>query len=108
MIVDTVLPAAGFHLPPHPGGAVVSLALLMAAGMGMSVHSLLSQGLVAELVGHAIGRQRTYSTLMIAINIAATVSRRGGHQLLGAWVAQADPDDRAAGRRGAIHAGSSW
>jgi hypothetical protein len=88
---------------------VVSLALLMAAGMGMSVHSLLWQGLVAELVGHAIGRQRTYSTLMIAINIAATVSRRGGRQLLGgAWVAQADPDDRAAGRRGALRAGSSW
>jgi hypothetical protein len=59
MIVDAVLAVAGFGLPPHAGGAVVSLAQLMAAGMGMSVHSLLSQGLVAELVGHAIGRQRT-------------------------------------------------
>jgi hypothetical protein len=59
MIVDAVLAVAGFGLPPHAGGAVVSLAQLMAAGMGTSVHSLLSQGLVAELVGHAIGRQRT-------------------------------------------------
>jgi hypothetical protein len=59
MIVDTVL-GRGWVRPAAPRqGAVVSLAQLMAAGMGMSVHSLLSQGLVAELVGHAIGRQRT-------------------------------------------------
>ncbi|WUI03321.1 MFS transporter [Spirillospora sp. NBC_00431] len=73
MIVGTVLAAAGFGLLPHAGSIAVSLVLLSAAGTGMSVHSLLSRVLVAELVDDAIGRQRVYSTLMIAINVAAAI-----------------------------------
>jgi MFS family permease len=73
MIAGTVLAAVGFGLLPYAGSALVSLALLLAAGLGMSVHSLLSRVLVAELIDTAIGRQRFYSILMIAINIAASI-----------------------------------
>ncbi|XVQ14290.1 hypothetical protein ACQP1W_17635 [Spirillospora sp. CA-255316] len=73
MIGGTVPAAAGFGSLPYAGGGAVSLVLLLAAGMGMSVHSLLSRVLVAELVDNAVGRQRVCSTLTIAINIAATI-----------------------------------
>jgi MFS family permease len=73
MIAGTVLAAAGFGLLPHTGGALVPLVLLSAAGLGASVHSLLSRILVAEVVDTVNGRQRVYSTLMIAINIAASI-----------------------------------
>ncbi|MFE9856395.1 hypothetical protein [Streptomyces sp. NPDC005780] len=89
MIAGTALAATGFGLLPYAGGAVGSLVLLMTAGLGMSVHSLLSRVLVAEMVGDAIGRQRIYSILMVAINIAASVgpflamaSYRGGNTRL--------------------------
>ncbi|MEU8629726.1 MFS transporter [Streptomyces sp. NPDC048669] len=73
MIAGSVLAATGFGFLPYAGGAVGSLALLLTAGLGMSVHSLLSRVLVAEIVAGAIGRQRVYSTLMVAINIAASI-----------------------------------
>ncbi|MGW5867232.1 MFS transporter [Streptomyces sp. NPDC055239] len=73
MIAGTALTATGFGLLPYMHGAVATLALLSAAGLGMSVHSLLSRVLVAEIVSGDVGRQRVYSTLMIAINIAASI-----------------------------------
>ncbi|MFI6647493.1 MFS transporter [Streptomyces sp. NPDC050529] len=73
MIVGTLLAATGFGLLPYADGGVVPLGLLLTAGFGMSLHSLLSRVLVAEMVTDDIGRQRLYSTLMIAINIAASI-----------------------------------
>lgn len=73
MIAGTILAATGFGLLPYADGTVGPLVLLLTAGFGMSLHSLLSRVLVAEIVTDDIGRQRLYSTLMIAINIAASI-----------------------------------
>lgn len=73
MIAGTILAATGFGLLPYADGTLGPLALLLAAGFGMSLHSLLSRILVAEIVTDDIGRQRLFSTLMIAINIAASI-----------------------------------
>ncbi|WP_329520651.1 MFS transporter [Spirillospora sp. NBC_01491] len=73
MFAGTVLAAAGFGLLPYAAGTAGLLALLLVTGLGMSLHSLLSRVLVAETVADDIGRQRVYSTLMIAINVAASV-----------------------------------
>lgn len=73
MTAGTVLSAVGFGLLPYVHDPVVLLLLLVTAGFGFSTHFVLSRVLIAEVVGDDIGRHRIYSTLQIAVNIAAAI-----------------------------------
>jgi predicted MFS family arabinose efflux permease len=69
---STLLAAAGFGLLPYGHGPVLPALLLVVAGLGNSVHFQLVRVIVAELIGDDAGRNRVYSLLNIAVNIAAT------------------------------------
>ncbi|WLQ41609.1 hypothetical protein P8A22_17425 [Streptomyces laculatispora] len=73
MIAGTSLASAGFGLLPYADDSIGPLVLLLTAGFGMSLHAMSSRVLVAESVADGIGRQRFYSVLMVAINVAATI-----------------------------------
>jgi MFS family permease len=72
MTASVLMSATGFGLLPYAGTFAVALVLLFLAGLGVSVHFVLSRVLIAELITDEIGRHRVYSALQIALNAAAT------------------------------------
>ncbi|MEU9119083.1 MFS transporter [Streptomyces sp. NPDC048506] len=73
MTAGLCLSALGFGLLPYVHGPVPLVALLAVAGLGVSIHFILSRVMIAELVTDDIGRHRIYSMLQIAVNIAAAI-----------------------------------
>ncbi|MBE1574387.1 MFS transporter [Amycolatopsis roodepoortensis] len=73
MAGSALLSAVAFGLLPYVRAGWVLCGLLVLAGLGVSVHFVLSRVFVAELVRDDIGRNRIYSLLQIAVNAAAAV-----------------------------------
>ncbi|MFE0020206.1 MFS transporter [Amycolatopsis sp. NPDC059021] len=73
MAGSALLSAVAFGLLPYVRAGWVLCGLLVLAGLGVSVHFVLSRVFIAELVPDDIGRNRIYSLLQIAVNAAAAV-----------------------------------
>ncbi|KJK35274.1 hypothetical protein UK23_42950 [Lentzea aerocolonigenes] len=73
MAGSMVLSAVAFGSLPHVGSPLAKVALLVIAGLGVSVHYLMSRVLIAEELRSDIGRNRMYSMLQIAVNLAAAL-----------------------------------
>ncbi|WP_285501050.1 MFS transporter [Actinokineospora sp. NBRC 105648] len=73
MAGSMVLSGVAFGLLPHVSSPIARCGLLVVAGLGVSVHFLMSRVLVAEELRSDIGRNRMYSMLQIAVNVAAAV-----------------------------------
>jgi MFS family permease len=72
MTTSVLLSATGFGLLPYARTFTFAVLALFLAGLGVSVHFVLSRVLIAELITDEIGRHRVYSALQIALNAAAT------------------------------------
>jgi MFS family permease len=73
MAGSMVLTGVAFGALPYAGSATATCALLIIAGLGVSVHYLMSRVLIAEELHSAIGRNKMYSLLQVAVNAAAAV-----------------------------------
>jgi MFS family permease len=73
MIWSVLVSALAFGLLPYVSGALALCGLLLLAGLGVSVHFVLSRVLIAEVVSSDIGRNNIYSLLQVMVNVAATV-----------------------------------
>jgi MFS family permease len=67
------LSATGFGLLAYAHSLPLLIVLLLVAGLGVSVHLLLLRVLVAEVNSGDTARNRAYSILQIALNIAGSV-----------------------------------
>ncbi|MCZ1005457.1 MFS transporter [Streptomyces lydicus] len=83
----TLLSVSAFGLLPYARAGWLLCGLLVLAGLGVSVHFLLSRVLIAETMRDRICRNRLFSLLQVAVNAAAAL----GPFITNALYMQSDP-----------------
>ncbi|GAA3465520.1 hypothetical protein GCM10018965_000720 [Nonomuraea roseola] len=70
MVVSALLAAVGFGLLAFTHAFAALLVVLLVAGFGQSVHQVLARVLIAENTTGDVERNKAYSTMNIAVNVA--------------------------------------